>query len=180
MAYPIRIGSTVTFHHYCLLDRLPLAALLGTAMSAWAQVERQMMYLYGYLMGLELPRAEGFSAPIHPVALQVFDTLDTLHHRVRLLEELSAWRLAETPDLISELRERVIPVVRIAAKARHNLAHANWGISAAYPNALISVPAFGHQEAYEDRDFHDAIEKSQNAYVAIRDFEAAVRRTRGD
>ena len=45
--------------------------LLAAAISAWAHVERQVMFLYAYLMGLELQRIEGASAPIHPVALQV-------------------------------------------------------------------------------------------------------------
>jgi hypothetical protein len=68
VAYSIKVGSSVRFFHHCLLDRLSLAALLGVTMGAWVQVERHLMFLYGYLMGLELHRSEGFFPPIHTVA----------------------------------------------------------------------------------------------------------------
>jgi hypothetical protein len=97
-----------------------------------------------------------------------------------LLEELASWRLEKFQDLKEQLQNLVIPCVRKAAKARNTLAHANWGICDQYPESIIDVPVFGQAMAYEARDFNEAIEKCQNATVAVRDFESRVRSALGN
>lgn len=75
-----------------------LAAEIGNIASNWSWVEHSLMMLYGLLMGTYLPRPSGlpadgtqWGAPIHPVAHQIFDGLQTLNVRLDLLTRLVKW-----------------------------------------------------------------------------------------
>ena len=107
--------------------------------------------------------------PLHPVALQVFDTLETQHHRLKLLEKLAKW-VVRDESLLEELLGAVIPAIRTAAKLRNTLVHANWGVAREYPDGLINNPIFGHNLVYEIADFDEAIERISSASKAVREF----------
>lgn len=169
MAHQVKIGTSVHSGGRQVLQRPSLAALLGAVAAEWASLESWVMHLYGFLMGVYLPRVPGFEPPIHPVALQVFDTLETQRLRLELLRKLANWVIKDA-DLLSELDEVVLDSLRKAAKLRNTLVHGQWGIATEYPNALILLPTFGHQLAYQESDFNEAIDKIIDAKKAVGSF----------
>ncbi|MEJ2230482.1 MAG: hypothetical protein P8X46_04785, partial [Nitrospirales bacterium] len=121
------------------MQRPGLAALLGDIAAEWALLEGRVMNLYAYLMGIYLPRMPGFEPPIHPVALQVFDTLETLRLRLDLLGKLGGWVL-KNDALVRELKDTVVSSIKDVAKLRNTMLHAKWGIAPEYHDALILLP----------------------------------------
>jgi hypothetical protein len=174
MAHQVRDGISVTLGPRMVLQRHALAALLGTIAAEWAQLEVRIMHLYAYLMGVYLPRSPGWEPPIHPVALQVFDTLETLRLRLSLLRKLGSWVL-KSEALERELKEVVLDSIERAAKMRNTMLHAEWGIAPEYPDALILLPTFGHQMVYEESDFHEAIDRIVEARSCLGRFEVKAR-----
>lgn len=158
-----------------ILERPSLAALLGAVAAEWALLENWVMHLYAYLLGVYLPRVPGFEPPIHPVALQVFDTLETQRLRLDLLKKLAGWVLKD-PALLKELNTVVIESIRKAAKLRNTLLHSQWGVAAEYPDALVLLPTFGHQMAYEEADFQEAIDRIIDARKSIGAFTVKARK----
>ena len=113
------------------------------------------------------------SLRVSPVAFQVFDTLETLHLRLELLRKLAEW-LIKDAALLKELGA-AIDSIRKAAKLRNTLVHGQWGIAVEYEDALILIPIFGHQLAYRESDFNDAIDKIMNANKAVSSFHGKAR-----
>jgi hypothetical protein len=175
MTHQLPTGKSVQYGPRSLLQRQDLAALLGTVAAEWAALEREVTSVYAHLMGKYLPRIPGSSVPLHPVALQVFDTLETQRLRSDLLRKLAEWVLRDEENLIATLRDSVIPLIDKAAKLRNTMLHGHWGISAEYPDALILIPVFGHQLVYKQRDFDDAIDRILAATNALRGFDAQAR-----
>ncbi len=175
MAHQIKTGVSVQYGPRVVLERPTLAALLGGIACEWAVLESKLMYLYAYLMGVYLPRVEGFEPPIHPVALQVFDTLETTRHRTELLRKLGDWVLKDD-GLKKDLDDTVLAAIRQAAKLRNNAVHSVWGVAKEYPDALINVPTFGHKLAYVEADFQEAIDRIIEAHKALGQFEVAARK----
>lgn len=174
MAHQIKIGILVHSGGRQILQRPSLAALLGAVAAEWASLESWVMNLYAFLMGVYLPRMPGFEPPIHPVALQVFDTLETQRLRLELLRKLANW-IIKDPALLEELDKVVIDSIRKAAKLRNTLVHGQWGIAAEYPDALILLPTFGHQLAYHESDFNEAIDKIIDARKLVGSFHVKAR-----
>jgi hypothetical protein len=175
MAHQLKSGVSVQYGPRMILQRPALAALLGAIAAEWAVLENKVIFLYVYLMGGYLPRVEGFEPPVHPLALQVFDTLETTHHRLELLRKLAEWVLKDE-SLIVELRETVFVSVRSAAKVRNTAVHSLWGIAPEYPDALIYMPVFGHQLAYAESDFQQAIDRIVEAHQLVGRFDVKARK----
>ncbi len=142
MAHKAKTGISVEYRPRVILERPQLAALLGAVAAEWSRLGHDVTFLYANLMGGYLPTLEGFVPPLHPVALRVFDTLETQYHRLQLLEKLAKW-VVRDESLLSDLVDTVISAIRSAAKLRNTLVHANWGIAGEYPDGLINNPIFG-------------------------------------
>jgi hypothetical protein len=173
MACQVKVGTSVQWGRRTVLERPVLAGLLGCLAAQWAVLENEVVQLYGRLMSAYLPRTEGLQIGSHPVALQVFDTLETTHLRLELLTKLGAWVLKSEP-LEAEL-DSIVPAIRRAAKLRNKFVHALWGVAIEYPDALIHLPIFGHQTAYSQADFDDAIDRIIDAQTKLLDFRAKLR-----
>jgi hypothetical protein len=100
-------GKMTVFGPDTVLQRQNLAAQAINVCANWALVERDLMELYSMLMGTYLFTFPGFEPPNHPVAYQVFDTLNNLQARMDLLLELCKWR-ADKP-IVKLLEGRHIP-----------------------------------------------------------------------
>ena len=174
MAHQIKSGITVQSGPRHVLKRPALAALLGSIAAEWGSLEDRITFFYAYLMGRYLPRTPGFSPPIHPVALQVFDVLETLRKRLELIESLGAW-VIKNDALVQELRDTVMPAILRASKLRNEYLHAHWGVADEYPDALILLPIFGNNMACEESDFNEAINRIIAATDIVGKFEVKVR-----
>lgn len=174
MAHPVRIGISVRSGPRTLLQRPQLAALLGVVASEWAFLENRITHLYAYLMGTYLPRTPGYHSPTHPVALQVFDTLETQRLRSDLLRKLTKW-VVKDPNLITMLGDKVLPAVQKSAKLRNTLVHGHWGVSDEYPDELILMPTFGKKLVYGEADFEEAVTRIIDACRQLTDFEIKAR-----
>ncbi|MGH8591923.1 MAG: hypothetical protein ACREXX_22195 [Gammaproteobacteria bacterium] len=137
MAHQTKTGISVEYRPRVILERSELAALLGAVAAEWSRLEHDLTFLYANLMGNYLPSIEGFVPPIHPVALQVFDTLETQYQRLQLLRKLATW-VVKDESLQSELENTVLPEICAAGKLRNTLVHANWGVSKEYPDGLVN------------------------------------------
>ncbi|MEP0546007.1 MAG: hypothetical protein ABJF88_03680 [Rhodothermales bacterium] len=174
MAHRTKSGITVQAGPRMILQRPQMAALLGTVAAEWSLLERWITSLYAYLMGVYLPRTPGFFPPVHPVALQVFDTLQTLHLRLELLTKLADW-VVKDDGLREELKGPVVASIRRAAKDRNKWVHAQWGIAPEYPDSLIFMPTFGHQLVVSESDLNEAIDRIIGARDVIGKLETRVR-----
>ena len=175
MAHRTKAGISVEYRPRVLLERANLAALLGVVSAEWSNLDSHIMFLYALLMGRYLPSPPGFTPPLHPVALQVFDTLETQRLRLDLLEKLGKW-LIKDEELLEELKSKVLPSIKRASKLRNALVHADWGIANEYPEDLILKPTFGHHMVYTEDDFNEAINRILNARDAIVAFEQKLRK----
>jgi hypothetical protein len=153
MPQPLKVGSTVQFVPNTVLDRPDLAAEIGNVCANWNLVENDLMMRYALLMGDYLPKPPGFAPSTHPVAYQVFDSLNAFGPRVELLEKLFAWRTSEA--IVKHFRDAVRPQLRKRFVERSVIAHGVWGTCEKYPDALILVPTYRHQMIYKKRDFED-------------------------
>src|SRR5262249_48611259 len=140
-----------------LLDRPRMASLLGVVVSAWSTLEEQMAMLYGHLLGLRLPIPvpPGYKPPNDPLGRQIFDVLETLRHRLELLEAIAKWTFDRHPALLKRLQGEVFPAIRNAAKLRNAIVHGVWQIADEYPDALI----LDHRLVYEESDFNEAVDR---------------------
>jgi hypothetical protein len=134
------------------------------------------MFLYAYLMGRYLPQIPGFTPPLHPVALQVFDTLETQRLRIELLTKLAKW-IVKDEALLNELNTVIVPSIKKASKLRNTLVHANWGVASQYPNGLVLMPTFGHQMVYEEADFNEAIDRILEAHNQAGNYEIRLKKS---
>ncbi|MFN6066847.1 MAG: hypothetical protein ACK45T_06715, partial [Pseudanabaena sp.] len=82
MAHPARKNIVTSFGLKIILQRPTLSSLLGCVVSEWSLLEQELIFLYAILMGRYLPTFEGYSFPLHPVGLQIFDAIETNHTRM--------------------------------------------------------------------------------------------------
>jgi len=173
MAHPARKNIVTSLGLKIILQRPTLASLLGCVVSEWSLLEQELIFLYATLMGRYLPTFEGYSLPLHPVGLQIFDAIETNHTRMELLRKLANYVLDESP-LMAEVEAKTIPAIRQAAKKRNKLVHGNWGISGEYPDALIYSPVFGEKLVFLEKDFDDAITEIENARRLLIDLKVKI------
>lgn len=165
MANPLRVGESVSHGPRTLLQRPELAALIGCACADWAYIESSLTMFYGHLMGVYLPKHPEFEPPLHPVALQVLDELQSIHAKVNLVKKLANWVIkdeVQKKDVLSALDK-----LRKAGEGRNLVAHGVWGICDSEPEALILLPTFGHQMIYKKRDFELILGKIKRAKVEL-------------
>src|SRR5690242_4460261 len=126
MAHQAKQGIHIEIPARAIERRPKLCILLGVVASEWSALESDLTFLYGSLLGKTMPHDREAGPPVHPVGLQIFETLVTHEPRLRLIEKL-AKLLINDKDLLRELNETVIPELRKASKKRNNLIHAYWG-----------------------------------------------------
>lgn len=147
------MGKTVHCGPNQVLERPGLASEIGNVCANWNLLEWTLMRLYALLMGDYLPKVAGFAPPTHPVAYQVFNSLNAFNPRIELLQKLLEWRAPEAT--IKQFREVIRPGLRKRFAERSIIAHGIWGTCDDYPDALILLPTYGHQLVYKKRDFED-------------------------
>lgn len=157
MANPLRVGESVSYGPRTLFQRPELAALIGCACADWAYIESSLIWFYGLLMGVYLPKHPEFEPPTHPVARQVLDELQSIHAKVNLVKRLAEWVIKDEAQKKNALF--VLDKLRKAGEGRNLVAHGAWGICESEPEALILIPTFGHQIIYKKRDFELILEK---------------------
>jgi hypothetical protein len=90
MAHLAKSSAHVELPDKRLLNRPHLAILLGLVASEWANLENTLSFLYATLLGKYLPHNQRHGPPIHPIGIQIFETLENLNKRTQLLQKL--WR----------------------------------------------------------------------------------------
>jgi hypothetical protein len=151
MAHPLKVGISFTSGPGVLLERPELAALVGSICADWTSVENGLASFYGHLMGVYLPSDPEYEPAFHPIALQVFDEVQTIHSRVQLVKKLAEWVIKD--DDLKKDTLSVLDKTKNAGKGRNTVAHAVWGICKEEPEALIMTPNFGHNLIYKKHDF---------------------------
>ncbi len=165
MANLLRVGEAVLHGPGTLLQRPELAALIGCACADWASIESSIIMFYGHLMGVYLPKYLEGEPPLHPVALQILDELQSVHAKVNLVKKLADWVIkdeAQKKDVLS-----VLDKLRKAGEGRNLVAHGVWGVCESEPDALVLLPTFGHRMIYKKRDFELILEKIQKANAEL-------------
>jgi hypothetical protein len=139
-----------------VLKRPELAALIGNVAANWVLVEEGMVTLYMLVMGKTLPNNPGWAPPTHPVARQIFDVVESISARVKLLDELCRWYAS-----VEEAAEfsAMAPEIRKVAGARAEIVHAAWAIADELPNSLVLRPMFGKTMVWDRRDFENVSER---------------------
>ncbi|UUZ63014.1 hypothetical protein LP417_25075 [Polaromonas sp. P1-6] len=165
MANPLRVGESVAFGSGMLLKRPELAALIGCACADWAYVETLISMFYGHLMGVYLPKHPGFEPPTHPVALQIFDELQSIHAKVNLVKKLAAWVIKDEAQ--GNDASSVLERLRKAGDGRNKVAHGVWGVCDSEPDALILLPTFGDRMIYKKQDFELILVNIQKAMTEL-------------
>ena len=157
------------------IERRPkLCILLGVVASEWSALESDLTFLYGSLLRKTMPHDREAGPPVHPVGLQIFETLVTHEPRLRLIEKL-AKLLIKDKGLLREIDETVIPELKQVSKKRNNRIHAYWGFNdEEYPEALIKILGPGNFEVYEESDFNKAIESILSTADTVHNFEKRV------
>lgn len=162
MAHNLPDGIVLNVGARVILDRPKLAALLGAVTNEWSMLEGDVMDLYALLMGAYLPKwksplRQRLDPPKHAVAVQVFDTLENLPNRLKLLEKLAEWTLKKDQSLLSELKP-ITKLIQKTSRRRSKLVHAVWATADEYPDALIWLSPFERRLAYEASDFNETID----------------------
>jgi hypothetical protein len=150
-------GNSVSFGGNAVLQKPALAAQGLNVCANWALIEKDLMELYSLLMGTYLITFPGFEPPNHPVAYQVFDTLNNLQARLDLLLALAKWRAGK--DAAEKLELDIIPKLRNRFAERSAIAHGVWGICGKYPDALILMRTFDGHLIYREHDFKQASQR---------------------
>lgn len=153
--------------------RQALLYLLGVVANTWSGVEFGMTCLYATLMGKYLPHNQKKGPPQHPIAFQIFDSLESTHKRLQLIDRLVD-TLVTRKTLIKEYKKKLLPLVKNAAEKRNTLLHSYWGANDHYPDGLIRVTAEQPMLLYKASDFHEAINVIKSADDAVTKFEAKV------
>jgi hypothetical protein len=151
MPQPLRTGCSVIHGPNVLRDRPELACEVGNVCANWSLLENDLMLLYALVMGDYLPKEKGHGPPTHPVAYQIFDSLNAFGPRLDLLDKLLAWRLSQSQ--VKHFREEIKPQLRRRFAERSAIAHGVWGTCVQYPDALILLPTYGQHMVYKKRDF---------------------------
>jgi len=174
MAHQATAGTHVELLNRRLLKRPELAALIGVIASQWAELESDLTFLYATLLGKYLPHIQEDGPPTHPIGFQIFDALENLHKRTQLIERL-AEELIVNEDLVKELKDVLLPLIKNAGRRRNDLIHAYWGTNDNYPDALIRISVSEPWMIYKASDFNEAIDLIIRSSNAITDFEVKVK-----
>lgn len=142
--------------------------------SEWGNVEVGLSFLYATLLGKYLPHSQRQGPPVHPIGMKIFRAIESIHKRTELLKQLAA-ELITKKTLIEELRDRLIPRIRKAAKRRNTLVHGHWGINdEEYPDAILLIENPGSFIVYQESDFNEVIDLIIEADKAVTTFEDKV------
>ena len=141
-----------------LLERPQLALQIAIAINSWNRFESDAAFLYGDMMTHRYgpPAPNGGTRGAHPVALQVFETLDAFRPKLDLLRGLLEYT---RPDLLDHWNTITRKKIESAQRFRNKLAHSIWGHCADFPEELLRVPTFGHPELWCAEDFAIEIRK---------------------
>lgn len=157
MPQPLGHGHLVQLGPDRLLERPELATEIGNVCANWNLVDHVLMTFYAFLMGDYMPQKNEHMPQPHPVAYQIFDSLNAFGPRLELLEKLIVWRAPD--DEVSHFREQIKPKLRKRFSERSTIAHGIWGICEAYPDALILSPTYGDQMIWKKKDFRDVSQR---------------------
>ena len=179
MTYELPDGVGVTYGPATMESRPELAIKIAQVAHQWNHFEQNLQGFYAYLMGRYLPRVAGFEPPDHPVAFQVFDTLDLFRPKKELFEALLEWALQPHPNVMEEYRLNLSRPISTAAKARHRVVHSLWGTCDQYLDRLILVPTFGMRIVWKKSDFDEELKKITQVKSSLGQFEMKVRNLLG-
>jgi len=155
----------VTSGHDIVLQRPALAAQALNVCANWALIEHNLTVLYSLLMGKYVEAPRGFEPPIHPVARQIFDTLNNLGARLDLLLRLARW--CAPPEMAEKIERDIIPKLWKRFTERSEIAHGVWGVCNDYPDALILVREFDGNLVYKEHDFKQASQRMVELHSRI-------------
>lgn len=172
MPQPLPAGKSVHFGPNRILKRPEQAAHMGNVCANWSLIEGDMVSLYALLMGTYLPSVAGFSPPAHPVAYQVFDSLNALGPRLDLLNRLCRWRAQEAEA--DHLQQVLSPFIRKRYAERSRVAHGQWGICEEYPDALMLMQTFGATQIWKQHDFEELSERIVDLHMQLLAFTAPI------
>jgi hypothetical protein len=134
----------------------------------WAYIEEDVQILYAFLMSRWSQQMPGQNfSPGHPLAYLTFETLQTLQHRLTLLNALAKWALSA--DHAAEVDQLVIKI-RARAKERNTVAHGKWGVADDQPEGIILLPTFGQQLVYKPKDFDQTCDRITELHMEISRF----------
>ena len=145
-----------------ILKRPALAVQMANVIANWSHVDGVLIWIYSILMGADLPKPSPVSTPFHPVAIQVFYTLNSLGPRLDLIERLLAWKT--TPETVQHFRDTLRPKIKMRFKERSIIAHGEWVILDEYPDALILANMLDGHQIYKEHDFVQISERIKKLY----------------
>lgn len=175
MAHLAKSGVPVCRPSKALLERQQFASLLGLVASEWVSLEVGLSFLYATLLGKYLPHSQRQGPPIHPIGMQIFKAIESIHKRTELLKQLSN-TLITRKSLISEL-EKLIEQVRKAGKGRNELVHGYWGFNdEEYPDDILRIESPGEFVVYKESDFMRVIDLIIKTDRAVASYEEKVRK----
>lgn len=153
MPQPLPVGKTVTTGPNYILRRAELAAHAANVCANFTLIEKCMVDIYSLVLGETMPfKPLAVRGPmVHPVGIQIFDSLNSLGARMDLLTKLLSWYAA--PKIFADFRDNIALQIFKRFAERSTIAHGNWGVCDDYPDALILLPAFGSQQIWKKRDF---------------------------
>ena len=107
--------------------------------------------MYTLLAGVGFPLPGDQSVPIHPIGIQIFDTLNSLNSRLDLLRELLNTTASKEQTIYfqNELRKDISG----RFNERSIIAHGNWTTLEQYPDALILINHTKGHRIYKEHDF---------------------------
>lgn len=159
------VGKSTTFGPDIILQRPELAKQAINVCANWALIEKQLMTLYSLLMGTYMIIPPGFEPLVHPVALQIFDTLNNLRSRLDLLLRLCKW--LASAQIAEKLERDIIPDITGRHRERSAIAHGVWGICTDYPHALILMRTFDGNLIYREHDFKQVSDRIVKLHARI-------------
>ncbi|MDR3533148.1 MAG: hypothetical protein P4L90_21630 [Rhodopila sp.] len=123
MPQPLKLPVSVEFAPVALLRRPQLAAHIGVVVGIWSQIEVNLGTLLAALIGAEAK-----------TVLAIYLSLTSAPAQRAVIEAAANLRLNH--EQRSRLSKLLILIGK-RGKERNLLVHASWGISDAYPDALI-------------------------------------------
>jgi hypothetical protein len=143
--------------------------MVGQIASDWNYFERVLAEMYARLMGRmyiadRLPPGTLVS---HPVALQIFEEIESFRGRQSLLNALIKWAFIRCPDDFKAYEDATAQPIKVAYFARNRVVHGLWGTCDGYPDALILHPIFGHRLVWKASDFAEEAKKIREALVGF-------------
>jgi hypothetical protein len=169
MPHKLPVGKATHYGIGCIAQRPELAQLAGQVASDWSYFERILGEMYARLMGRmyiadRMPPGTQVS---HPIALQIFEEIESFRGKQNLLNALIKWAFIKCPDDFKAYEDATYKPIKVAYFARNKVVHGLWGICDDYPNALILHPIFGHRLVWKASDFGEELKKIRECLVAF-------------